>query len=192
MIKKLLVLMVISLSPAAALSGGVGVNENHLTGEKTISLSIDSDTQVPNSIGAMKSATLVLRCESEKLKSYIWTPTYNGVTDNKSTLKIKFDGNIHKVPGVTGKIFTDRVNTNPGGDAFFLPTPNKFVKSLLLHSSFVAAWTPYGRVEASAKWNLDQHFFDLLEFGKMCNVVAGDEKALLRTIEVLKKSSQSN
>ena len=62
----------------------------------------------------------------------------------------------------------------------------------MLHSSFVAAWTPYGRVETSAKWNIEESFEDLLEFGKMCNVVTGNERAILQSIEALQKSSEND
>ena len=193
MIRNLFLLVAISFLTTTVVRAGVEVDENHLTGEKKITLSIPSETQVSNSIGSMKSASIVLRCEGKELDSYIWTPTYNGISrHNKATLKIKFYGGIHDVPGVTGKIFEDRASTSPSGDAFFLPKPKNFVKSLLLHSSFVAAWTPYGRVETSAKWNIDQHFDDLLEFGKMCKVVTGSEKALLRSIEALQKSSEED
>ena len=193
MFRNLFLLAAISLWTAAAANAGVEVTENHLTGEKIITLTIPSETKVSNSIGSMESASIVLRCWGKELDGYVWTPTYNGISRyDKATLKIKFYGGFHNVPGVTGKIFEDPTSTSPSGGAFFLPKPKNFVKSLLLHSSFVAAWTPYGRVETSAKWNIEENFEDLLEFGKMCNVVTGNKRAILQSIEARQESSDKD
>ena len=108
MFRNLFLLAAISLWTAAAANAGVEVTENHLTGEKIITLTIPSETKVSNSIGSMESASIVLRCWGKELDGYVWTPTYNGTSRyDKATLKIKFYGGIHNVPGVTGKIFED-------------------------------------------------------------------------------------
>ena len=105
----------------------------------------------------MESASVVFRCEGKELDGYVWTPTYNGISRNdNATIKFKFYGGIHDVPGVTGKLFKGLARTSPSGDSFFFPKPQNIVKSVLLHTSFVAAWTPYGRVETSAKWNMEE------------------------------------
>lgn len=104
MFRNLFLLAAISLLTAAATNAGVEVTENHLTGEKKITLNILSETKVSNSIGSMESASIVLRCEGKELDGYVWTPTYNGISrHDKATLKIKFYGGIHNVPGLTGK-----------------------------------------------------------------------------------------
>ena len=96
---------------AAPTQAGVKTTEDVMAGTSRHVLAIDSDSTVANSIGAQKTATIILRCEGGSTDAYMWTPTYKGLSYRaRPRVQTRWDG---------GKITSGSWGASTSGDAMF-------------------------------------------------------------------------
>ena len=162
--KKALTIAAAALALAAPAQAGVKTTEDVMTGVSRHVLAIESDTTVSNSIGAQKTATIILRCEGGSTDAYVWTPTYNGLSyRSRPRVQTRWDG---------GKITTGSWGASKSGDAMFHPNPKSFIGELVAAKEFVFGWEPYSTQPVAARWNLQKHKADLNKISRLCGTLA--------------------
>ena len=165
--KKALTIAAAAVLLAAPAHAGVKTTEDVMTGVSRHVLQIESDTTVSNSIGAQKTATIVLRCEGGSTDAYVWTPTYNGLSyRSKPRVQTRWDG---------GKITTGSWGASKSGDAMFHPNPKSFIGELLAAKQFVFGWEPYSTQPVAARWDLQKHKADLTKMSRLCSGIAFEQ-----------------
>ena len=102
-----------------AYSAYLKVEDDLMLDLKKISIIESSITETFNSINMPQKSYLQIRCEGEKIESYISTPTYNA-SNNNIGIRWNTDKPIYK-----------RWNESTSGTAFFAPNPKKFISKIL-------------------------------------------------------------
>ena len=129
------------LSPLAY-SAYLKVEDDLMLDIKKISIIESSLTETPNIIGISERSYLQIRCEGEKVESYISTPIYNA-SNNNVGLRWNSDKPVYK-----------RWNESTSGTAFFAPNPKVFISKILNSDTLVFQWEPYQKQKQATKFNL--------------------------------------
>ena len=125
-----------------AYSAYLKVEDDLMLDIKKISIIESSLTETPNIIGISERSYLQIRCEGEKVESYISTPTYNG-SNNNVGLRWNSDKPVYK-----------RWNESTSGTAFFVPNPKVFISKILESDTLVFQWEPYQKQKQATKFRL--------------------------------------
>jgi len=149
----------ITLVSPLAYSAYLKVEDDLMLDIKKISVIESSLTETPNIIGTLERSFIQIRCEGQKLESYISTPTYNG-SNNNVGLRWNSDKPIYK-----------RWNESTSGTAFFAPNPRNFISKILESDTLVFQWEPYQKQKQATKFNLSNLKEKIKEASeKGCNI----------------------
>ena len=137
----LIFLLITFFSPFAH-SAYLKVEDDLMLDQKKISIIESSITETYNSINMPERSYLQIRCEGEKIESYISTPTYNA-SNNNVGIRWNTDKPIYK-----------SWNESTSGTALFAPNPKKFISKILESETLVFQWEPYQKQKQATKFNL--------------------------------------
>ena len=125
-------------APAAAAPTGIGgwrVNEEvrQLDNTRVYRAVLDSTNRMPNSIGRLEPATLIVRCSSGTFEIYIAWPGFIG-TRSIPPVRYKFG---------EGEIKTEYWSPSDGGTGTFVRDTGAFANNLAANSRLVVQAQPY-------------------------------------------------
>ncbi|MGA7675426.1 MAG: hypothetical protein WCA78_10335 [Rhizomicrobium sp.] len=112
---------------------------SQLDNSRTYVASLDADNKIPNSIGRLDSATIIVRCKGGELEAYIAWPPFIGTEGTQA--HFKFD---------QGPVMQQFWESSDSGTATFIPHPRDFLQSLSNSSRFVVDVDPYQSITVEA------------------------------------------
>ncbi|MFB0770383.1 type VI secretion system-associated protein TagO [Proteus cibi] len=106
-----------------------------------------------------QDVSLVLRCQNDKTEAYLSMRDYIGSGYNsKVTLRIDKE-----------KPLTQSWGIGEGGTSLFVPKPVSLIKSLVGKKSLISGYSPYGKTQVIAEFDLENIDTIAKEISSACN-----------------------